>query len=202
MVPRELERINAIVERLLRLARPARLTLAPVHLPALLEQALELSGPRLEARRIAVRRECAAGLPPVPGDAEQLYQALLNLVVNAIESMDAGGTLTVRAGWPEGGELLPAGAHDRLLVEIHDTGRGIRPDDATSVFNPFFTTKSGGTGLGLAIAHKIIEEHGGAVTFRSTPGQGTVFRVLLPVRSERAAARPFGGAEPLERGLP
>jgi two-component system, NtrC family, nitrogen regulation sensor histidine kinase GlnL len=190
VVPRELERINAIVDGLLRLARPARLTLAPVHLPPLLDQALELYAPQIEARRIRVRREWAVGVPPVPGDAEHLYQAFLNLVGNAIDAMEeGGGTLTVRLGWLEQSEESGP-ARDRLVVEVMDTGSGIKPDETADVFNPFFTTKSGGTGLGLAIAHKIIEDHGGAVTFRSTPSQGTVFSVALPVRAGRRADRP------------
>jgi PAS domain S-box-containing protein len=187
VVPRELERINAIVDGLLRLARPARLTLAPVHLPPLLDQALELYAPQIEARRIRVQREWAVGVPPVPGDAEHLYQAVLNLVGNAIDAMEeGGGTLTVRLGWLHEDEEF-GGARDRLVVEVMDTGSGIKPDETPDVFNPFFTTKSGGTGLGLAIAHKIIEDHGGTLTFRSTPGQGTVFTVTLPVRAGRRA---------------
>ena len=74
-----------------------------------------------------------------------------------------------------------------------DTGSGIKPEESANVFNPFFTTKSGGTGLGLAIAHKIIEDHGGTVTFRSTPGQGTVFAVALPLRVGRRADWPASG---------
>jgi PAS domain S-box-containing protein len=192
VVPRELERINAIVDGLLRLARPARLVLAPVHLPPLLEQALELYAPQLEARRIRVQREWSAGVPPVPGDSEHLYQAFLNLVANAIDAMEdeGGGTLTVRFGWPQDGEGAGGALHGRLIVEVADTGSGIKPDETSSVFNPFFTTKSGGTGLGLAIAHKIIEDHGGTVTFRSTPGQGTVFTVALPLRVARRADWP------------
>ena len=91
VVPRELERINAIVDGLLRLARPARLVLAPVHLPPLIEQALELYAPQIEARRIRVRREWPVGMPPIPGDAEHLYQAILNLVANALDAMEEGG---------------------------------------------------------------------------------------------------------------
>jgi PAS domain S-box-containing protein len=191
VVPRELERINAIVDGLLRLARPARLALAPVHLPPLLEQTLELYAHQIEARRIRVRREWSVGVPPVPGDAEHLYQAFLNLVANAIDAMEGeeGGTLTIRLGWPGAG--APAGAPpDRLVVEVGDTGSGIKPEETSNVFNPFFTTKPGGTGLGLAIAHKIIEDHGGTVAFRTAPGDGTVFTVALPLRVERRADWP------------
>jgi PAS domain S-box-containing protein len=191
VVPRELERINAIVDGLLRLARPARLVLAPVHLPPLVEQALELYAPQTEARRILVRREWPVGIPPIPGDAEHLYQALLNLVANALDAMeDGGGTLTVRLRWPQEGDGFGGVANERLLLEVMDTGGGIKPQETPDVFNPFFTTKSGGTGLGLAIAHKIIEDHGGTVTFRSSPGQGTVFTVALPTRAARRAELP------------
>jgi C4-dicarboxylate-specific signal transduction histidine kinase len=160
VVPREIERINAIVDGLLRLARPARLVLAPVHLPPLLEQALELYAHQIETRRVRVHRAWTVGVPPIPGDAEHLYQAFLNLIANAIDAMEGeeGGTLTIRLGWPRDGA---AGSRDdRLVVEIADTGTGIKPEETSNVFNPFFTTKPGGTGLGLAIAHKIIEDHG------------------------------------------
>ncbi len=190
VVPRELERINAIVDGLLRLARPARLTLAPVHLPPLLEQALELYAHRIEARRIRVHRSWTVGVPPVPGDAEHLYQAFLNLIANAIEAMEGeeAGTLSIRLGWPQDGEPVAGAAlHDRLIVEIADTGSGIKPGETSSVFDPFFTTKPGGTGLGLAIAHKIIEDHGGTVAFHTVPGHGTVFTVALPLRVGRRA---------------
>jgi PAS domain S-box-containing protein len=191
VVPRELERINAIVDGLLRLARPARLVLAPVHLPPLIDQALELYASQMEARRIRGQREWPVGVPPIPGDGEQLYQAILNLLANAIDAMEEeGGTLTVRLGTPPEGAGRGAVLPDRLLLEVEDTGSGIKPEETPDVFNPFFTTKSGGTGLGLAIAHKIIEDHGGTVTFRSTPGQGTVFTVALPLRAGRRADRP------------
>jgi signal transduction histidine kinase len=194
VVPRELERINAIVDGLLRLARPARLVLAPVHVPPLVEQALELYAPQIEARRIRVRREWSVNVPPVPGDAEHLYQAILNLVANAIDAMEEeGGTLTLRLGWPQTAEGLGAAFRDRLVLEVMDTGSGIKPEETADVFNPFFTTKSGGTGLGLAIAHKIVEDHGGTVTFRSSPGRGTVFTVALPVRAGRRADPPASG---------
>jgi two-component system sensor histidine kinase HydH len=110
--------------------------------------------------------------------------------------MAPGGRLTLRAGWCEGGTALGTarrgGAPRRLQVEIEDTGAGIGAAEADKVFNPFFTTKSSGTGLGLALAHKIIENHGGSITFRSTPGVGTTFRVVLPLQAERAGGSADG----------
>src|SRR5262249_4029082 len=112
---------------------------------------------------------------------------------NAIDAMEeAGGTLAVRIGWPRDAESS-AVLRDRIVLEVSDTGVGIKPEETPDIFNPFFTTKSGGTGLGLAIAHKIIEDHGGPVTFLSAPGEGTVFTVTLPRRADRRADHPASG---------
>jgi PAS domain S-box-containing protein len=196
VVPRELERINAIVERLLELARPGRLTLERVQVPHLLERVLELYEHQIQSGEVTVVREYARDCPPIQADGEQLYQAFVNLVTNALDAMGPGGRLTLRAGWDEGGTVLgPArrgGAPRRLQVEIEDTGAGIGAAEADKVFNPFFTTKSSGTGLGLALTHKIIEDHRGSITFRSTPGVGTTFRVLLPLQAERAGGNADG----------
>ena len=193
MVPQELERINGIVERLLELARPRRLNLKPVQIPALLERVLELYANQIETKQITVLREYAHDLPTIQGDGEHLYEAFLNLVTNALEAMGTGGRLTLRTGWSEDMDRLPPPARRAprrgVKVEIEDTGIGIALAEADKIFNPFFTTKEGGTGLGLALAYKIIEDHGGSITFRSSPGVGTTFRLLLPVIGERAAER-------------
>ena len=189
VVPRELERINRIVDDLLRLARPARLAVGPVHLTELLDQAVELYAEPLEAKRIAVVREYAPALPTAQADRGQLYQALVNLIANGLDAMGEGGTLTLRVGWAAPGEALRAprrGQERRLQLEVEDTGTGIAPAEHANVFTPFFTTKPSGTGLGLAIAHKIVEDHGGALSFRSTPGRGTTFVVVLPLSASRA----------------
>lgn len=185
VVPRELERINGIVEHLLQLARPTRLDFKPVRLPGLLERVLELYANQIEMKQVTVERVYARDLPAIQADPEHLYRALGNLVVNALDAMGTGGRLTLRAGWSEAGEssLAPRrrGFERRVKVEIQDTGTGIPSSEADKVFIPFFTTKAGGTGLGLALAHKIIEDHGGSISFQSTPGVGTTFRVLLPL---------------------
>jgi PAS domain S-box-containing protein len=189
VVPRELDRINGICERLLELARPRRLRRRPVALPALLERVVELHANQIEAKQITVDREYSSDLPIIEADAEHLYQALLNLIGNALEAMAPGGRLTLRAGWSEDPVRLPSfrgTVARRIAVEIEDTGAGIPSSDADKIFNPFFTTKEGGTGLGLALAHKIIEDHEGSITCRSVPGVGTTFRVLLPVVGDRS----------------
>jgi two-component system sensor histidine kinase AtoS len=188
VVPHELDRINGIVEQLLELARPSRLAPAPVVLPALLDRVLELYANELDAKQITVVREYARELPTVTADPERLYEAFVNLVSNAIAAMGPAGRLTVRTGWHRPAESAPrSGGGRRVRIEIEDTGSGISPSEAEKVFDPFFTTKAAGTGLGLALTHKIVEDHGGSIGFRSTPGVGTIFTVLLPLVAERGA---------------
>ena len=183
VVPHELERINAIVERLLELARPARLTFQPVHLPELLDRVLDLYAGQIETKGVETHREYARDCPPIQADAEYLYQAIVNLVGNALEAMEAGGRLTLRVGWFHGSDPFGPGRGPawRLKIEVEDTGVGIGADAAGKVFDPFFTTKGAGTGLGLALTHKIVEDHRGRITFSSVPGAGTTFRIVLPV---------------------
>jgi nitrogen-specific signal transduction histidine kinase len=147
---------------------------------------------QIEAKQIVVLREYAPHLPAIQGDSEHLYRAFLNLVANAVESMGARGRLTLRTAWVEEWQWpsLSSRVHRRgVKLEIEDTGSGISPAATDKIFNPFFTTKDGGTGLGLALVHKIIEDHEGSITFRSSPGQGTTFTVLLPVLEDRPAER-------------
>lgn len=187
VVPRELERINEIVDRLLELARPSRLRFTLVRLPALLDRVVELYAERLEAGAIRVVRTYARDIPPIQADGEALYQALVNLVTNALEAMEAGGRLTLGLGWADADEVRPGRSrlfNRRVKVEIGDTGTGIPAEAADRVFNPFFTTKERGTGLGLAIAHKIVQDHGGSIDFSSSPGRGTTFRLTLPLVPE------------------
>jgi PAS domain S-box-containing protein len=181
VVPRELERINGIVERLLELARPARMSFALVRLPELLERALELHVEQFDEQHVEVTREYARDVPPIQADKDALYRVFVNLIKNALDAMPRGGRLTVRAGWAGTGDPLHLARRrgaNRVKVEIQDTGVGIQPSDTDRVFNPFYTTRDSGTGLGLALAHKIVEDHGGVISFES-PGRGTTFTIIL-----------------------
>ena len=191
VVPGELERINGIVEQLLELSRPARLTFSPVRLPTLLDRAAELYAHEMEAAGVRVAREYARDLPVVWADPDALYQALVNLLRNALDVLPTGGRITLRATWSDAGAAVPGrrlpAAVRRVRLEIEDTGPGIRAADADRIFNPFFSTKDGGTGLGLALTHKIVEDHGGTIDFRSPAGGGTTFRIDLPIVPEPPA---------------
>jgi two-component system nitrogen regulation sensor histidine kinase GlnL len=191
VAPRELERINGIVERLLELARPARVSFTLVRLPELLERALELYGDQLDDRQIDVVREYARDVPQIRADKEALYRVFVNLVANSIDAMPSGGRLTVRAGWATTSDpLLPARRRstNRVKVEIEDTGVGIEPSETDRIFNPFYTTRDSGTGLGLALAHKVIQDHGGVISFKSTPRVGTKFTIVLSLVAEPPAS--------------
>jgi two-component system sensor histidine kinase HydH len=189
VVPRELERINGITERLLELSRPSRLTFSAVRPETLLDRAVELYAEALETRDIEVVREYGRDIPTISADPDALYRALVNLVANALDSMQRGGRLTLRvtASEPPMSVRAPWRRGEGVRIEIEDTGVGIAPADADRIFTPFFTTKDRGTGLGLAITHKIVEDHGGTIQLSSRPERGTVVRLLLPVTSPRHA---------------
>ena len=107
-------------------------------------------------------------------DADRLSQCLLNLYINALQSMEKGGRLSVQSARSKDG---------RINLQVHDTGAGINPEDLNRIFDPYYTTKPKGTGLGLAIVHKIVEGHDGQIKVRSILGQGSTFTIMLPIRS-------------------
>jgi signal transduction histidine kinase len=169
IVPRQLDRINAIIETLLRIGRPVRYAVAEVDLCRLLGDIIKLAEAQLREKRIKVKMNVPSEMTAA-GDPEQLTQALINLVVNAIDSMPNGGELKVSAS------RAPDG---RVLAEISDTGCGIRDDDLARIFDPFFTTKEKGAGLGLSVTYRIIKEHGGEIEALSREGEGTKFKIWL-----------------------
>jgi nitrogen fixation/metabolism regulation signal transduction histidine kinase len=183
-VPRELNRINALVEDLLDLSRVPKYVYQSTHLKTLLEQALDATDAQLQAGHIQCRCEIADDMPPVRADANQLARAIHNLIRNAIQAMPQGGMLRIIAyfhpGDPSQAEPGTAGV-DQVIVVFEDTGPGISAAEIENIFNPFFTTKDKGTGLGLAITHKVITEHGGQIEVESALGEGSRFVVYLPV---------------------
>ena len=183
-VPRELNRINELVEDLLDLARVPKYEFRKTSLRALLLQTVESLEQELELSRIACRLDIADDLPSISADANQLAKAFANLTRNAIQSMPDGGGLDISAALA----LPHVNQHQRsadfpgeILIVFQDSGSGILPEDLNYIFNPFFTTKSQGTGLGLAITHKVISEHNGRIGVESRPDSGSRFIVRLPV---------------------
>jgi signal transduction histidine kinase len=169
----KMEQLNTIVNQLLGYARTTEPAFEWVDLNELLGDVLLLARHKLQQQGVVLRTEFAAGLPKLRLDRGQIEQACLNLILNATEAMPRGGTLTVAT------ELLPSSF---LLLTFRDTGVGMTAAQRDRLFEPFLTTKARGTGLGLAIVHKIVvEAHRGRIEVESAPGQGTTFRLLLPV---------------------
>lgn len=177
----ETERINKIVQGLLSFACPSELNSAEVNLEQLINQTLLLINNTLKKQQVEVEFEYFTEQTTIMGDAEQLKQVCLNMILNAVEAMkenDASRPRTLYISM-EQGVLIDARSH-YLLLSFEDTGKGIDEKDIENVFNPFFTTKEEGTGLGLAICYGIINRHKGELEVRSTPGKGTCFTIKLP----------------------
>ena len=185
LIGHEIDRIDSLVNQLLRFARPAKPHLKPMHVHDVLEKSLMLVGHRLYQKEIKLTRSWDANVDTIRADADQLEQVFLNFFLNAIEAMKGGGELTVAT------EICPAeqwaipgtngDVREVLRVTIRDSGEGIRREDIPHVFDPFFTTKDYGTGLGLSVVHGIIQEHGGQIEVESELAKGTAFHILLPL---------------------
>jgi two-component system sensor histidine kinase HydH len=166
----EVDRLNRVVSQLVELSRPVSVSKKPVSLRTVIENTLILmerdaSEKKIEIKKIFLREELQ-----IPVDEDRISQVLLNLYLNAIDSMENGGVLSV--------EL--SGGNEGATIKVSDTGKGIDEKDLPHVFDPYYTTKRTGTGLGLAIVHNIVEAHNGKITVESSPGKGSVFSVFLP----------------------
>jgi two-component system NtrC family sensor kinase len=186
MIKREADRAVGVIRDLLAFSRKTGPRMVAVDLNTLVNQTLRLRAYSLQTAGVQVRAELDAALPSIPGDDRKLQQVLLNLIVNAEYAMHRQETrvLSVRTAWedaPDGG---------RVLVEVTDTGTGMAPELVKHIFEPFFTTKPAGvgTGLGLSVSYGIIHAHGGTITVRSTPGVGSTFVVVLPIRAQQLPA--------------
>ena len=170
----EVDRINRVVTDLLTFARPTKAEPVPADVTELVEHCVRLVQADADSRNITLRRNIT-DLSKVRLDTNQLTQALLNLLLNAMQAVESGGTIEI------GAVLKPS--DDRLLLWVEDNGAGIQPDKFEKIFDPFYTTRAKGTGLGLAIVHKIVENHQGEIGVESPPAgkkKGSRFTLFLP----------------------
>ena len=174
----ELHRLEGIVERFLRLAGPAGVDLEPVEIRKILTHVCELLRPEAAAREIVISSSSDDSLPPVMADPVRLTQALLNVVINAIQAVDHKGRIEVSASLAEG----------LVNVAVCDSGPGIPPEKLASIFDPYFTTKPEGSGLGLWIAQQIATAHGGSLQAQNHPAGGAVLTMRLPLKRESVTA--------------
>jgi len=169
----EVSRLEGIIHDNLSYIKEVAPQLVEGDLNAVLQDILTLYEDELAQRHIAVERDLAQSLPPIPFDGPQIKQAVINILKNAMEAMENGGTLTVHTA------LLPETGEE--VMEISDTGPGISAKAMHNIFNPYYTTKPRGTGLGLPITNRIIKAHKGKVELRNrSAGRGAVFTIKLP----------------------
>ena len=175
---RQVLRIEATINHFLDFARPQDPVLSDVDFARLVDDALAVVRPRANQQEVEIETLVAAELPRVRGDVRQLCEALVNLLVNALEAMPTGGRLAITVE-PAEGNAAGTG-RPGVQIEVSDGGPGIKPEDLDRLFEPFFTTKASGSGLGLAIVYGTVQRHGGTITVRTEPEAGTTFSIRLP----------------------
>ena len=169
----ELHRLEGIVERFLRLAGPSALELEPVEPDKVVAHVCDLLRPDAATRQIEIVSDIEPNLPTIPADPLRLTQALLNVVINAVQAIHQEGRVRIRVA------RLPCG--DAVEFTVEDNGPGIPPDKLTEIFDPYFTTKEEGSGLGLWIAQQIAMAHGGSLAARNVEPRGARFALTLPL---------------------
>ena len=167
----EMKRIDRIVHNFLRFSRTPKLHLRQLSINDVVRHVFELVSPEAREREVLLRLDLSDDLAVTNGDEDQLAQAVLNLTVNAFQSMATGGEFVART-------LMEAG---QVCLLLEDTGCGIPEEEVDRIFEFYYTTKDEGTGLGLSIAQRIIYQHGGHIDVESRPEAGTTFRLYLPV---------------------
>ena len=171
-VQKETARLRDIVDDFLRYAGRMELERQPTELNGMLEELIDFFTPQAQLQRVRLRLRKSDGELVAPVDDRLLKQAILNLMINALQAMpEAGGEIILSAAQQDG----------RALLDVIDTGRGMDAQTAQRIFDAYYSTKRGGTGLGLAIARRIVQEHNGAIHVSSQPGKGSDFTISLPL---------------------
>jgi len=172
----QVERMDKAVRNLLSFARPPEPKMTLVDINELIGKLLDFLAPQFAKNDIVAERKLSPGLPWLTLDPDLIQQALINIALNAIQSMPEGGKFTVETKSDKPGDES-AGS---VKIVFADTGKGISMENLSRIFTPFFTTRQQGTGLGLSITQRIIEQHGGEINVLSSPGKGTNFSIIFP----------------------
>ncbi|MBI4686343.1 MAG: HAMP domain-containing protein [Nitrospirae bacterium] len=175
----EINRIDKIVKDFLAFGRPARAEFITTNINELIREMVTLSKPKMERSNIRLIEELDDSIPIIMAYPDGIRQVFLNVILNAIQAMEGGGTLKVSSSSDNG----------TVAACIQDTGAGIPDEVSSRIFDPFFTTKEEGTGMGLAIAYNIVREHNGEIVVSSTANRGTIVSVVLPETIEQDGLR-------------
>jgi signal transduction histidine kinase len=188
-IVRQVNRLDELLKSFFSYARPQRPNPVRSKIPDIVREVLPLFLRKIKDNNIIVKEVYSKSLKEIFVDFHQIEQVFFNLIINAIDAMKEGGTLTIRARLPE--ETQPIIDRRQRIpklfsdiyneITISDTGIGMDSETLNNMYNPFFTTKPNGTGLGLSIVYQIILEHGGQITVESALDKGTTFKILLPV---------------------
>ena len=173
----EIRRLNVIIEDFLTFSRSRRLELREFSLTEVIQKLARLMGEEARVRGIALTVRSGQDSLMVPMDVDKLQQALINIVKNAMESIEGTGSIDI---------VMEKRPGERAVVRISDTGSGLAPGEIEKIFDPDYTTKEKGLGLGLPIAFEIVRGHGGTIRVQSSPGRGTTFEVELPTKTPSA----------------
>jgi two-component system sensor histidine kinase HydH len=172
----ELHRLESIVDHFLRLGGPSELDVEPVEVVKVVNHVCDLLRPEAAAREIVLATRVEPAVPSILADPVRLTQALINLVINAMQAVERKGHIEVSA------DLVEAA----VLLKVTDTGPGIPQAKLASIFDPYFTTKAEGSGLGLWIVQQIVTAHGGSIQAQNGTSGGAVFAIVLPIHREQA----------------
>jgi len=177
----EVDRLNNIVGNLLSLAQPAESNPEEINVPQEIERCLNFIEAKAKSQNVKLQTDFENNLPKLTFDPAELRQMLLNVVMNALQAMPKGGTLSIKTHQLTEGCPNYTSGFNRLLIQVEDEGAGIVSDLHDKVFEPFFTTKAGGTGLGLAICNSIVKRYNGEIWVKKAKSGGTEVNIALPV---------------------
>lgn len=186
VIGEEARRLAELLDAFLQFARPALPEMANCNVNDVIERILSLLGPEIDKGSIKVRKELSASVAETVTDPNQLYQVLINLIINATQAMAGegeGGMLTLKTSMVSAAPLGGESGAELIEIVVADTGAGISKEDRDKIFNPFHTTKDGGTGLGLSITQRIIDGLGGIIKVDEVRPTGTAFKIYIEVRS-------------------
>ncbi|MCL6611069.1 MAG: two-component sensor histidine kinase [Peptococcaceae bacterium] len=175
VIKEQVDRQNRVIQELLDFGRPSKQAVQPVNLNSLMEKVLTFTSPMIREHKINLEVTLTPNLPMIMIDPSRIKQVFVNLILNAVQATPEGGTLGISTYLE----------NEYIVAEFRDNGQGIEPGELSRIFDPFYTTKESGTGLGLSICHQIVKSHSGTIHVSSTPGEGTVFMVKLPLKTEQ-----------------
>ncbi|MBI3891946.1 MAG: hypothetical protein HY303_10505 [Candidatus Wallbacteria bacterium] len=181
-ITEEIDRLNGLITSLLRFARAKEPIFRPADLNGILQRSADFVGSELRKRDIELECYLHPGIPETTVDEDQIYQVVLELLLNASHAIGSHGRIVARTS------LAPA--PHAVALAIGDTGPGIPPENMDRIWDPFYTTRPEGTGLGLSVVKQIVERHKGEIRVESPPGRGTTFHIRLPASVADEAERP------------